>query len=228
MSEVLYRADRLSKGYGPPTGTIPALIEVSFTVRSGSFTAITGPSGSGKSTLLNLMGFLDKEYAGSLSFGGRDLYTLTGTELAKLRNQKIGFVFQSFQLLPLSSARENVELPLLYSDTSSKARRDRADEALMKVGLAHRATHMPSQLSGGEQQRVAIARAVVNNPKVILADEPTGSLDSVTGDAIMRLLTNLNAQGTSVIVVTHSNEVASRATEQIVLKDGRVDQKGHD
>ncbi len=172
------------------------------------------------------MGFLDKEFGGSLSFCGHDLDTLTSTELAKLRNLEIGFVFQSFQLLSRSSARENVELPLLYSGTSSKDRRDRADEALRKVGLDHRATHMPSQLSGGEQQRVAIARAIVNNPKVILADEPTGSLDSVTGDEILRLLGDLNEQGTTLIIVTHSDDVAGRANERIVLKDGYLNKEG--
>ena len=222
VTDPLYRAELVGKVYGDAHSAVRALTDASFSVRAGSFLAIVGPSGSGKSTLLNVLGLLDNNFGGTVLYDNVDITTLSEVQLARLRNKEIGLVFQSYQLLPRNSAIENVELPLLYSGIGARARRERAEQALQRVGLEHRRTHLPAQLSGGEQQRVAIARAIVNDPKVILADEPTGSLDSVSGEAIVRLLEDFNQAGTTVIVVTHSTEVASRAAQQIVMKDGQV------
>ncbi len=222
---LLYEAKNLSKDYRIDRAAITVLRDVTLSVEDGAFLAITGPSGSGKSTLLNLMGFLDKPSKGALRYCGEDTGTLTPDALALLRNETIGFVFQSFQLLPNYSALENVELPLIYAGVASKTRRARAQDALNEVGLYHRLTHLPSQLSGGEQQRVAVARAIVNRPKVILADEPTGSLDTRAGNEIMDLLCKLHTSGTSVVIVTHSREVAAKAQQHIELLDGRMFQR---
>ncbi len=201
---------------------VSALKSVTFTIEAGSFVAVTGPSGSGKSTLLGLLGLLSTPTEGSLFFAGQDVQSLNRGELARMRNSDIGFVFQSFQLLPRVSALENVELPLVYSGIAGGERRHRAAEALEKVGLAQRQHHIPSQLSGGEQQRVAIARAMVNRPRVILADEPTGALDTRTGKDILALLWELNSQGTAIVIITHNTAIAEEVATQMVLTDGSI------
>jgi len=204
------------------SGGVDALKGIDFSVDVGEFVAITGPSGSGKSTLLGLMGLLARPTSGELRFRGKDVATLDHVRLAKMRNAEIGFVFQSFQLLERTSAIENVELPLLYADVPPNERRDRALAALERVGLGNRIDHYPVQLSGGEQQRVAIARAIVNSPSVVLADEPTGALDSRTGADILAVLRDLNRRGTSVVVITHNLDVAGSIEKHLALIDGRL------
>jgi putative ABC transport system ATP-binding protein len=221
-TQYLYEATNLCKAYGQAENRINALAGVTFRIECGDFVAVTGPSGSGKSTLLGLLGLGVTPSEGSLLFAGQDVRALDHTALAGLRNSNIGFVFQSFQLLPRVSALENVELPLVYSGIVSSQRRGRAEEALEKVGLAQRMRHLPSQLSGGEQQRVAIARAMVNQPRVILADEPTGALDTRTGEDILALLWDLNAQGTAVVIITHNTDIAESIGTHMVLTDGRM------
>jgi putative ABC transport system ATP-binding protein len=202
---------------------VSALRGVSLTVRRGDYLAILGPSGSGKSTLMHLLGGLDRPTSGELSIDGREVAGLTATELAHLRNRAIGFVFQSFHLLPRTSAVDNVGLPLVYSGVRASARRRRAAEMLERVGLGHRLSHRPNQLSGGEQQRVAIARALVTAPGLLLADEPTGNLDTATGAGVLTLLESLNEDsGVAVVLVTHDHEVAARARRQIRMRDGLV------
>jgi putative ABC transport system ATP-binding protein len=181
-----------------------------------------GPSGSGKSTLMNVIGCLDRPTAGSYRFEGREISDLTDDELAAVRNVKIGFVFQSFNLLPRFSALKNVEVPLIYSGVPGRQRRERAAPVLERVGLGERMHHKPSELSGGQQQRVAIARALVNNPPLILADEPTGNLDSRSGEEILNIITDLNKQGVTIMIVTHDRDVAARCKRIINLKDGRI------
>lgn len=203
---------------------VTALQGVSVRIEEGEFAAILGPSGSGKSTLMHLLGCLDRPTTGTLHISGRDVAKLSDGELAELRNQTIGFVFQSFHLLARTSARENVALPLVYRGVSRGERRRRATEALSRVGLKHRLEHRPSQLSGGEQQRVAIARALVGDPRVVLADEPTGNLDTKTGHEVMDLLARLNEeQGVAIVLVTHEPEVAERARRQIHIRDGQIE-----
>ena len=200
-----------------------ALADVDLRIAEGEFVSIVGPSGSGKSTMLHLLGALDRPTEGTVEVAGRDLATMTDTELARLRNAEIGFVFQQFHLLARTSAVANVELPLVYAGLSRTERRRRATAALELVGLEHRLNHKPGQLSGGEQQRVAIARALVTEPRLLLADEPTGNLDSVKGTEIMQLLADLNAsRGVAVVVITHDPEVAALAPRRIRLRDGRV------
>lgn len=202
---------------------VRALKGVSFDVRAGEFLTIMGSSGSGKTTLLNTLGCLDKPTEGTYLLDGVDVRKLSRNELAKLRNQKIGFVFQAYNLLPRTSALENVELPLLYNSTiSAKSRRERATRSLEAVGLGDRLDHMPNQLSGGQQQRVAIARALVNEPVMILADEATGNLDSRTSFSIMALLQDLNTQGKTIVFVTHEPDIASFSSRTVMLKDGKV------
>jgi putative ABC transport system ATP-binding protein len=205
--------------------TVPALRGVTFAVDRADYVAIVGPSGSGKSTLMHLLGGLDRPTGGRLRIDGRDVAELSPTELARLRNETIGFVFQSFHLLARTSAVDNVALPLVYRGLNARARREKAREVLVRVGLGHRLDHRPSQLSGGEQQRVAIARALVTEPAVLLADEPTGNLDTATGHSVLQLLEQLNAEeGVALVLVTHDREVAARARRQIRMRDGLVEE----
>ena len=207
--------------------SVPALRGVSLTIEPGDFLAIVGPSGSGKSTLMHLLGGLDRPTTGRLLLGGRDVSSLSPADMATLRNHVIGFVFQSFHLMARTSARDNVGLPLIYRGVRRKARRRLASEALERVGLVHRLNHRPSQLSGGEQQRVAIARALVTEPSVLLADEPTGNLDSASGEAVLSLLEELNAErGVALAVVTHDPAVAARARRQVRMRDGLIVAEG--
>jgi len=203
---------------------VHALSGVSFAIGRGEFVAVTGPSGSGKSTLMNLLGALDRPTDGRYLLEGADVGSLSRDERARLRGRTIGFVFQSFNLLPRTTALENVELPLLYGAAAlpSAERRDRARECLARVGLSDRERHHPSQLSGGQQQRVAIARALVNRPALLLADEPTGNLDSKTSAEIMALLARLNAEGVTIVLVTHEPDIAACARRRLVFRDGAI------
>ncbi|MEU5962958.1 ABC transporter ATP-binding protein [Micromonospora parva] len=213
----------VSRTYQLDGVSVAALRGVSLTVQPGDYVALVGPSGSGKSTLMHLLGGLDRPTGGRLVIGGRDVNALAPPEMATLRNETIGFVFQAFHLLPRTSAVENVALPLVYRGVSARQRRERAAAMLGRVGLGHRLDHRPNQMSGGEQQRVAIARALVTEPTVLLADEPTGNLDSVTGAAVLELLEQLNAEsGVALVMVTHDQEVAARAHRRITMRDGVV------
>jgi putative ABC transport system ATP-binding protein len=203
---------------------VEALRGVSIRIDQGEYVAVVGPSGSGKSTLMHLLGCLDRPTSGVLRIGGREVAELSGNELAALRNSRVGFVFQSFQLLARTTAVDNVALPLVYGGVGRKERRERAVEALTAVGLAHRLSHRPAQMSGGEQQRVAIARALVTGPQVLLADEPTGNLDSRSGGEVMAILERLNAERqVAVVVVTHDHEIAERARRQVYFRDGLIE-----
>jgi putative ABC transport system ATP-binding protein len=219
-------ADDVSRTYELDGVSVQALRGVSLTVEAGDYVAIVGTSGSGKSTLMHLLGGLDRPTGGTLLIGGRDVSKLTPNEMAELRNTTIGFVFQSFHLLARTTAQDNVGLPLVYRGIGRRERRERAAAMLGRVGLAHRVTHRPNQMSGGEQQRVAIARALVTGPSVLLADEPTGNLDSATGQSVLALLESLNADGVAVVLVTHDRDVAARAHRQIVMKDGLISAAG--
>lgn len=201
---------------------VPALRGVSLRIESGDFVAITGASGSGKSTLLHIVGCLDQPTRGTVRLGEYELSSASADELAFIRNRQIGFVFQSFNLLARTSAAENVELPLLYAGVPAAERRARVAQALAAVGLSDRAHHTPNQLSGGQQQRVAIARALVVTPSVVLADEPTGNLDSASSDEVMRLLESLNRDGITIVMVTHEADIAARARRVIAMRDGQV------
>lgn len=202
--------------------TVHALRGVSLNIARGEFVAVMGASGSGKSTLMNILGCLDQPTSGSYRLDDQAVEHMSADALAALRNQRIGFVFQQFNLLPRASAQENVELPLVYAGIPPAARRVRALAALQRVGLAGRAQHLPAELSGGQQQRVAIARALVNLPQLVLADEPTGALDSDTSADIMRLLRSLNEEGVTIVLVTHDTDVAAWAGRRLLFKDGRV------
>ena len=212
----------LVKTYSMGDMTIRALDGVSLTIEAGDYVAIMGSSGSGKSTLMNLLGALDRPTSGLLRVAGEDLSSLGAEGVARFRNSMIGFVFQQFNLLPRTSAVENVALPLVYAGMPHPERRRRALARLEQLGLGERTDHHPSQLSGGQQQRVAIARALVNDPKILLADEPTGALDSKTSEDIMAIFDQLNREGITVILVTHEQEVADHARRQILFRDGRV------
>ncbi len=220
MNNELIKATKLTKVYRRGSEQVFALKDASFTVSSGEFLAIVGPSGSGKTTLLNLLGCLDKPTWGSLKLDGVEIGDQKEGDLARLRREKIGFVFQQFFLLPTLTVKENIELPLLFS----KKKRDEGalKEIIDIVGLSSRASHLPHQLSGGEMQRVAIGRALVNSPEILLADEPTGNLDSVTAETIYQLFLRLNQQGLTIIVVTHNPELANIARRIIRLKDGKI------
>ena len=223
MKKIAIQIDDLKREFRMGDEIVHALRGVSFTIEEGEFVTIMGTSGSGKSTMLNTLGCLDQPTSGSYKIDGVSVKELDKNQLAKIRNEKIGFVFQSYNLLPRTTALENVELPLLYnSSVSTVERRERALEALDKVGLSERLHHTPSQLSGGQQQRVAIARSLVNNPIVLLADEATGNLDTRTSYEIIALFQELNRQGKTIIFVTHEPDIASFSTRTIVLKDGRI------
>lgn len=206
----------------PAAQELHALKNISLTVQSGEFVAITGPSGSGKSTLMNIIGCLDLPSSGEYTLNGQLVARLAPDELAMLRSREIGFIFQGFNLLKRYTALENVELPLVYTGVSRGERRDRAMQALMLVGLAQRMDHTPSQLSGGQQQRVAIARALVTHPNLILADEPTGNLDSVSGRDVLRILQALHRQGNTILLITHDPNIAGSAQRVITIRDGEI------
>ena len=219
-SDELIQLESINKVYGTGDGAVAALQEFSLTVRTGESLAVMGPSGSGKSTLMNILGCLDTPTSGRYWFAGQDVSRLNETELAHVRNLRIGFVFQQFQLLPKLSAWRNVELPLLYRNVSD--RRRLALQALEQVGLANRVDHRPTQLSGGQQQRVAIARALVTTPDLILADEPTGNLDTASSRDVLAILRELNEQGRTIIIITHDPEVAPVAKRTVHVRDGRL------
>jgi len=214
----------LWKSYQMGDEQIHALRGVSIQIERGEYVAIMGPSGSGKSTLMNLIGCLDTPSKGSYLLNGKQVSQMDDNELARIRNEEIGFVFQTFNLLPRATALRNVELPLVYAGVSAKEREQRAKSALDKVELSTRMTHRPNELSGGQRQRVAIARALVNNPSILLADEPTGNLDSKTGVEIMGLFERLHAAGNTIVLVTHEPEVAAYAHRAIHIRDGQVEQ----
>ncbi len=218
----LIRLQNISRRYQMGTETIHALRDVSLEIQRGEYVAIMGPSGSGKSTLMNLLGCLDTPTSGTYELNGNNVSEMDDNELAEIRNREIGFVFQTFNLLPRSSALRNVELPLIYSGIDFDERRQVAMDALTSVGLADRVTHKPNELSGGQRQRVAIARALVNSPSIILADEPTGNLDSKTGVEIMALFEDLSQKGNTVFVVTHEEEIARHARRILRIRDGLI------
>ncbi len=218
----LIELDHIKKDYDLGLSKVPALRDIHFSIERGEFVAIVGQSGSGKSTLMNIVGCLDTPTAGRYLLSGRDVSTLSDDALADVRNREIGFVFQSFQLLPRASALENVELPLIYRGVSKKDRRERAIEALKLVGLEDRMKHKPAELSGGQRQRVAIARALVTQPALLLADEPTGNLDSRTGEEIVRLFLELHGKGNTIILVTHEPKLAARCPRAVRIVDGLV------
>lgn len=219
---VLVNLTNICKFYSSGETEVRALDGINLHIACGEFLSILGPSGSGKSTLMNMLGCLDKPTHGSYLLDGQNVACLTNNQLAAIRNQKIGFVFQSFNLLEYATALDNVALPLVYSGISAKERHRRAAELLKQVGLGDRLYHKPNQLSGGQKQRVAIARALVNDPQIILADEPTGALDSKSGAEIEALFNQLHAQGRTLIIVTHDNALAERTNRVITIKDGKV------
>ena len=214
----------LTREYDMGGEIVHALQGVDVIIRKNEFVAIMGPSGSGKSTLMNMIGCLDTPTAGEYWLNGHRVSELGDNELARIRNKEIGFVFQTFNLLPRATALHNVELPLVYAGSGSKERRDLAEEALRRVGLADRMEHRPNELSGGQRQRVAVARALVNHPSILLADEPTGNLDSATSAEIMELFEDLHSDGQTIILVTHEKDIAAHADREIHLLDGRVEQ----
>ncbi len=222
MAHALIRVEDLAKDYRMGSNVVPALRGVTLEIRAGEFVAVMGPSGSGKSTFMNLLGCLDHPSGGRYWLDGQEVSQLSGDELAQVRNRKLGFVFQHFNLLARTSAQDNVALPLLYSDMPPRERHQHAAQRLAQVGLAERMDHHPAQLSGGQQQRVAIARALVNDPQLVLADEPTGALDSRTSVEIMALLQQLNRDGITIVLVTHENDVAHFAGRIINFRDGKV------
>ncbi|CAM3737277.1 ABC transporter ATP-binding protein [Vibrio aquimaris] len=219
---LLVKLNDICKYYSSGDTEVRALDKVSLTIAQGEFLSILGPSGSGKSTLMNILGCLDKPTQGSYELDGQNVASLTSNQLAEIRNQKVGFVFQSFNLLEYATALDNVALPLVYSGISAKERKRRAGELLKQVGLGERMEHKPNQLSGGQKQRVAIARALVNDPQIILADEPTGALDSKSGAEIEALFNQLHSQGRTLIIVTHDNSLAERTKRVITIKDGKL------
>jgi putative ABC transport system ATP-binding protein len=223
MNEMVIRTQGLKKNYVLGAETVHALRGIDLEVQRNEYLAIMGPSGSGKSTLMNLIGCLDTASEGEYWLNGTAVSQLTDDELAQIRNREIGFVFQTFNLLPRATALHNVELPLIYGGQSRKERRERAEHVLERVGLADRMTHRPAELSGGQRQRVAIARALVNGPAILLADEPTGNLDTQTGVEIMQLFGELYESGQTIVLVTHEHEIAQKARRTILLRDGAIE-----
>lgn len=220
---MLIDIQKLEKIYKLGTVEVPALRGIDVGIESNEYVAIMGPSGSGKSTLMNIIGCLDTPTTGSYGFGGADVSKMDDDELAEIRNKRIGFVFQTFNLLPRATALHNVELPLIYSGVSSAKRKELAKEALERVGLGDRVNHKPNELSGGQRQRVAIARALINKPSIILADEPTGNLDTKTGEEIMQIMSQLHEQGHTIILVTHEEYIAEHSNRIIRLRDGLIE-----
>ena len=218
----MIQVKNVHKSYDLGETLVHALRGVSFSIEEGEFVSIMGPSGSGKSTLMNIVGCLDTPSEGTYLLKNRNVGNLDEEQLAGIRNEEIGFVFQKFQLLPRSSALENVALPLKYASVKQSERLIRAEEVLDKVGLTNRLTHKPTELSGGEQQRVAIARALVNSPSILFADEPTGNLDSKTGDQVLDIFKDLNKRGQTIVVITHEREVAKQSQRTITIKDGEI------
>ncbi len=222
MKEVIHLSD-IVKNYKVGTQVVRALRSVSLSINEGEYVAIMGASGSGKSTLMNVLGCLDTPTSGHYNLNGKDVSRLSDDELAEIRNSEIGFIFQTFNLLPRNNALENVMLPLVYAGIKKQARQERAEKILADVGLSDRVEHKPNELSGGQRQRVAVARALVNNPAILLADEPTGNLDSKTSEEIMHLFSEIHKQGNTLIVVTHEEDIARHAHRIIRLKDGQVE-----
>ena len=223
LPDVVILTHHLAREYEIGADVVRALRGVDIQIRRNEFVAIMGPSGSGKSTLMNLIGCLDTPTAGEYWLNGQQVSELSDDALARIRNKEIGFVFQTFNLLPRASSLHNVELPLIYAGASGRVRRERAARALQRVGLGDRMEHKPNELSGGQRQRVAIARALVNEPSILLADEPTGNLDSATGNEIMRLFQELHDQGQTIVLVTHERDIAEHAHRQIHLLDGKIE-----
>ena len=227
MRQPMIKLKKISKSYQRPgEGELKVLKDVDFEVSEGEFVAIVGPSGSGKSTLMNILGLLDSPDSGSYELAGRDVSGMPATERAKTRNSTIGFVFQQFHLLPRTTATENVELPLVYSQGEQGDTSKKAIEALCRVGLEERLTHFTSELSGGQQQRVAIARALINDPDIILADEPTGNLDQVAGRQVMELFRELNDSGSTILLITHDRQLAKLARRVVYIDDGWLTEEG--
>jgi putative ABC transport system ATP-binding protein len=222
MQKTIIRLEHIFKIYGTGDIQVNALSDVNLSIEAGEYCAIMGPSGSGKSTAMNVIGCLDRPTSGAYYLDGLDVSTISDSELAKIRNRNLGFVFQQFHLLPQLSALENVTLPMVYAGVANSERKERAAEALTRVGLANRMGNRPNQLSGGQQQRVAIARAIVNHPVVLLADEPTGALDSHTTQEVMNIFAELNASGITVVMVTHEPEVARLTRRVVWFRDGQV------
>lgn len=219
---MVFELKNIYKDYYQGKEPVPVLKDITMSVDNGEYVAIMGPSGSGKSTLMNIIGCLDKQTKGDFIFDGSDILSCSDKQLSFVRNNKIGFVFQNFNLLPRQSALENVELPLLYAGVSRRERRERARQALIKVGLEDRMSFMPTQLSGGQKQRVAIARAIVNSPVLLLADEPTGALDTKSGAQIMELFRELNDDGSTIVMITHEPEIAHHAKRIMYIRDGEL------
>jgi len=223
MSDLVIAVRGLTRSYEMGAEVVQALRGVDLEIRRNEYVAIMGPSGSGKSTLMNMIGCLDTPTGGEYWLSGQEVSRMADDALARVRNREIGFVFQTFNLLPRATALHNVELPLVYAGTNARERRTRAEEALARVGLADRMHHRPNELSGGQRQRVAIARALVNRPAILLADEPTGNLDSATSSEIMRVFADLHREGQTIVMVTHEPDIAEQAARVVVLRDGRVE-----
>ena len=222
---MLLELQNICKDYIQGKVPVPVLKNISLSVDTGEYLAIMGPSGSGKSTLMNVIGLLDRQTSGQFLLDGKPMQTCTDRMLSEIRNQKIGFVFQNFNLLPRQTALDNVALPLLYAGVGKKERTQRAKEALIRVGLEDRITFLPTQLSGGQKQRVAIARAIVNHPQLLLADEPTGALDTKSGEQVMELFHGLHEDGATIVMITHEREIAEHAQRILYIRDGMLEQE---